>query len=75
MVKKGDKVFHLQRVAYGRSSTPVKRREYKVREFPTSAVGTVNEIADFIRDRLPYKKIVLRTTDAGDFRFNFNIER
>lgn len=41
----------LVRVPYGRKDTPVELREYYVKEFPTSAVGTKKEIREFVRKK------------------------
>ncbi len=68
------KKFNLKRVPYGKADTPLELREYTVKEFPTSAVGTINEIADFVRDSLPQKKVILRTNDSGEFKFNFEVK-
>ena len=40
--------YNLDRVSYGKPDTPEKLREYRVREFRSSAIGTTKEITDFL---------------------------
>ena len=66
-------VFHLRRVEYGRGDTPPDKREYRVREFTEyfghSPVGSVQEIADFIKEELHLSDFILDLYDpinSGD---------
>ena len=55
--------FNLIRVSYGKKDTPFDKREFKVKELSTSAVGTVDEIAKFLKD-LGYNKVRLICHDT-----------
>ena len=43
--------FNLVRVIYGKKDMPLYKREYTVREFDSSAVGSIEEIKDFLKDK------------------------
>jgi len=43
--------FNLVRVIYGKKDMPLNKREYRVREFDSSAVGSMEEIKDFLKDK------------------------
>lgn len=43
-------IFHLKRVPYGKKDTPIKDREYTIRELSGSAVGTVKEIQKYLEE-------------------------
>jgi len=43
--------FNLVRVIYGKKDTPASLREYRIKEFnDTTAVGTLSEIKEFLRN-------------------------
>ena len=70
--------FNLDRVAYGKKETPLEKREFKIREFKSSAVGTINEIADFLKEN-GYRKFTLICHDTillqwYPINFNFDLE-
>jgi len=48
--------FNLVRVIYGKKDMPLNKREYTVREFDSSAVGSIEEIMDFLKDK-GYSKV------------------
>ena len=42
----------LVRVPYGKKDIPIEIREYHVVEFHTTAVGTISEIRDFVKESM-----------------------
>lgn len=63
-------IFNLKRVSYGKSSTPDKFKEYTVTEFQNSAVGSIEEIVDFIKNDMSLKKFALKI-QGKLHKFNF----
>ena len=60
-------IFHLRRVEYGRGDTVPDKREYRVREFEQyfgrSPVGSIQEIADVIKEKLHASDFILELYD------------
>ncbi len=42
-VIRGEKILEVKRVPYGKRSTPLKDREFKIKGLPESPVGNIDE--------------------------------
>ena len=61
----GIKVLPLQRVPYGKKSTPKSKREYKIQHY-SSPVGTIKEWKEFAKKQ-DVKRIHVNESDGSDF--------
>jgi len=50
---KGKRYIGFKRVNYGKATTPVDKREYRLEGIPSSPVGMRQEIKEFMLKRLP----------------------